>query len=56
MQNLFKTATRPSFANKAKFMTGMNGQRSLHTPLGTTRAKDDAFQVSQLEIGPACTH
>jgi len=45
MNNLLKTVTRPNLANKAKLLSGVNS-RSLHTPLGTTRSKDDAFQVS----------
>jgi hypothetical protein len=40
-----KTATRPQmFGSKAKVMSAVT-QRSLHTPLGQTKSKDDAYKV-----------
>ena len=46
MNNLLKTATRPSMANRAKLFSAAPSQRALHTPLGSSQTKDDAFQVS----------
>ena len=46
MNKLINSAARPNLAGRAKLFAGVNAQRSLHTPLGTTSTKDDAFQVS----------
>lgn len=47
MNNLLKTATRPNaFASKINRFGGAVSQRSLHTPIGSTKQKDEAFQVS----------
>jgi len=50
MNNLLKTATRPSMANRAKLFSAAPSQRALHTPLGSSQIKDDAFQ-GQSRVG-----
>ena len=50
LNNLFKTTSQKSNlafrAANQPFNSLLGVQRSLHTPLGTTSKKDDAFQVS----------
>jgi len=38
-----KTTNRANFASKSLY-GAVQSQRALHTPLGTTRSKNDAFQ------------
>ena len=45
MNNLLKTASRPQTSKS--LLGAVQAQRSFHTPLGTTKSKDDAFKVCQ---------
>ena len=61
LNNLFKTTSQKSNlafrAANQPFNSLLGVQRSLHTPLGTTSKKDDAFQVSSgLRYPKDCSH
>jgi len=48
MNNLLKTASRPQTSKT--LLGAVQAQRSFHTPLGTTKSKDDAFK-GQSRVG-----
>jgi len=48
MHNLLKTASRPQTSKT--LLGAVQAQRSFHTPLGTTKSKDDAFK-GQSRVG-----
>ena len=53
LNNLLKASSKSSIAMRAAkqpFNSLLGVQRSLHTPLGTTSKKDDAFQVRKTKI------
>ena len=53
LNNLLKASSKSSIAMRAAkqpFNSLLGVQRSMHTPLGTTSKKDDAFQVRITKI------
>ena len=47
LSNALRTANKQNLASRARLIAAPATQRSLHTPIGNTRAKDDGFEVSQ---------
>ena len=69
MNNLLKTASKSrSLAQKKPLFSAVESQRALHTPLGSSKARDDSFQVkchlsslpsinhSRVQRHSSCTH
>ena len=47
LNNLARASKRQPIASKAKLFAAATPQRSLHTPIGNTRQKDEGYEVRE---------
>ena len=47
LNNLARASKRQPIASRAKLFAAATPQRSLHTPIGNTRQKDEGYEVSE---------